>query len=159
MMKILFSLLSVAAVIAAAPAYPADSVLAQGPARAVVNLIYNRLDCDLDGTVESDEVDDHIAQLWHPIDSDRSRSLTAKEYAMTHRAVDADTDKVLFQDADANADGQVSVDEFRAHLKRALLAVDADGDFEVTRQEAGLKPLPQPFTRRVVLKGAKRGGQ
>ncbi|MEZ5582764.1 MAG: EF-hand domain-containing protein [Candidatus Competibacteraceae bacterium] len=114
----------------------------QSHAKAVVQAIFNRLDCDLDGTVDPSEVGEHIAQLWHPIDRDQSRTLSKKEYALTHRAVPEDIGTALFRDADADGDGQISVSEFRHHLERMIVKVDSNGDREVSLTEVGLKPMP-----------------
>ncbi|NJN45620.1 MAG: hypothetical protein HC808_03025 [Candidatus Competibacteraceae bacterium] len=48
----------------------------------------------------------------------------------------------LFRDADANGDDRISVSEFRKHLERMILAVDSDGDREVSLKDVGLKPMP-----------------
>ncbi len=150
-MKLSFFALFLGCALFATASARAEQPLQREYAKAVVNLLFNRLDCDLDGTVEPSEVDDHIAQLWHPIDNDRSRSLSPKEYAMSHRALAADGEQALFDNADANRDGQISVDEYRAHVKRAIVAVDTDGDREATRLDAGLNPWPKPFAKRIVL--------
>lgn len=114
---------------------------------AVVNLLFNALDCDLDGTVEPAEVDDHFGQLWLPVDRDQSQTLSRGEYAMTHRKMDDAGSDALFADADANRDGEVDVNEYRAHVKRMILLVDSDGDREATRPDVGLKPWPLPGAR------------
>ena len=121
----------------------AEEPVDRDSAAAVVNLVFNRLDCDLDGTVEPEEVDEHLGQLWHPIDVDRSRWLNAREYAMSHRSVSVEVGASLFDEADADADGKISVDEYQAHLKRMILRVDDDGDREVSRPDVGLKPWPK----------------
>ena len=127
-------------------------------AKSVLNLLFYPLDCDMDGVIDPGEVDEHISQLWLPIDGDRSRTLSPKEYAMTHRTLDAKSDAVLFADADANHDGVVGVDEFRAHVKRMIRLLDTDGDREISRGDAGLKPLPKPIRRRPALANSDTGG-
>ena len=53
----------------------------------------------------------------------------------------------IFQDVDADADGRVTARGLRLHLQRIIKALDADGDSEVSRQEAGLKSLQAPKPR------------
>ncbi|MEE4379603.1 MAG: EF-hand domain-containing protein [Candidatus Competibacteraceae bacterium] len=116
----------------------------QNHALAVVKAVFSRLDCDLDGTIDPSEVDDHFAQLWHPIDRDRSRTLSKNEYALSHRSVPDTIGTALFRDADADTNGQISVTEYRKHLERMILTVDQDGDREVSLTDVGLKPMPTP---------------
>lgn len=104
----------------------------------MVAIIFDRLDCDLDGTVEVAEVDDHFAQVWAPLDVDRSRSLSRTEYARTHPALPDTAARALFTDADADGDGRVNANEFRLHLQRMIRTLDADGDYVVSRADAGL---------------------
>ena len=54
-------------------------------ARALIGAFFQVLDCDLEGNVELSEIDDHFAQVWGPIDLDRSRALSAREYWKMHR--------------------------------------------------------------------------
>lgn len=127
---------------------PAADGIGRDHARAVVNLIFNALDCDVDGVVDPGEVDEHFAQLWHPIDRDRSRTLSPREYALTHHEVAEPIAQALFADADANGDGDVDFREFNAHIKRLIIVIDNDGDLEISRADVGLKPWPMPKARR-----------
>lgn len=129
----------------------------QNEARALVGLVFDRLDCDMDGRVDVGEVDEHFSQMWMPIDVDRSRTLNRREYAMTHRAVADDVADRLYRDADGDADGTVDVREFRQHVKRMILAVDSDGDREVDRANAGLRALPDFRSPRLRLGAADPG--
>ncbi len=116
-------------------------------AKAVLYIVFDRLDCDLEGTIDTAEVDDHFAQIWHPADLDQSMSLSRKEYQLVHAPVTRGIATALFKDADTDANGHIGAGEFRDHLQRMILTLDANGDFEVTRQEAGLKALAPPRPR------------
>jgi hypothetical protein len=113
-------------------------------AQAVVGSIFDLLDCETTGSIDTFEVDDHFSQVWLPADRDHSRTLSRREYAYTHYPMSKGKSEALFREADANSDGQLQAMEFRLHLQRMIQALDADGNREVTRQEAGLKPHPSP---------------
>jgi hypothetical protein len=121
-----------------------DQGIDKEQAQAVVGSIFDRLDCESAGTIDSAEVDDHFSQVWLPADRDRSRTLTKMEYSQIHLPVSKASGKLLFLDADANADGQIQASELRLHLQRMIKTLDADGNHEVSRKEAGLKPHPSP---------------
>jgi hypothetical protein len=133
-------------------------VIDEVQAKAITSRVFNALDCDTNGYVEPSEVDDHFAQLWHPIDIDRSRSLTPREYAKTHKKLDERAAKALFADADANANGEVDVREFGDHLRRMILILDTDGDYEISRDDVGLKPFPTFKARRFGFAQRSPGG-
>lgn len=115
-----------------------DEGIGQEGARAVVSAIFDRLDCEMDGIIEPDEVDEHFGSVWLPADKDRSRFLSPKEYSLTHRTVPDPIGEALFRDADANADGKVASYEFRSHLQRMIKTLDLDHDGEISRMDAGL---------------------
>ncbi|MEL7448255.1 MAG: hypothetical protein AAFN78_03550 [Pseudomonadota bacterium] len=129
---------------------PATEAVNAEQARAVVRAIFDRLDCDLDGTVETAEVDDHFAQVWAPSDRDRSRALSPVEYSRLHYTLSDEQGRGLFADADADADGKITAGELRLHLQRMIRHIDADNDNEVTRADAGLKSAgyARPFAKR-----------
>ena len=132
--------------------------LTPGHAQLVVSAVFDSMDCDLDGTIEPSEVDDHFAQLWHPADLDRSKALSRREYARTTQLADGVTVGQLFTDADRNGDALIGFSEYSAHLQRMILLADVNGDFEVSRNELGLTPHPKPeraFARRF---GSKASG-
>lgn len=129
----------------------APETLGPTHAQAVISRVFDSLDCNLIGQIDISEVDDHFAQVWHPADLDRSMSLSKAEYDRIHAPISAPMSAVLFTDADSNADGLIGAREFRNHLQRLILTLDADGDHEVSRAEAGLKPLPSPVKRSVDL--------
>jgi hypothetical protein len=131
--------------------------ISEDQARAVAGRVFNALDCDINGFVEPNEVDDHFAQLWHPIDVDRSRSLNPREYAMTHDKLDDAAASALFVDADTNSDGEVSPREFGDHLRRVIVLLDTDGDNEISRADAGVKPFPTFKARRFSLSQPRAG--
>jgi Ca2+-binding EF-hand superfamily protein len=109
------------------------------------------------GRVDLGEVDEHLSQLWLPIDLDRSQTLQRTEYAMTHRAVSDDVAERLFRDADVNGDGEIDVREFRRHLKRMIRVLDSNGDGEIDRADAGLAPLPDFRSPRLRIGAAAMG--
>lgn len=140
-----------------------DEGVGQEQARAVVSAIFDRLDCEFDGVIEPDEVDEHFAQVWLPADRDRSRFLSSNEYSRTHRSVPDQTGAALFRDADSNEDGQVVASEFRLHLQRMIKTLDLDHNGEITRKDAGLKtqswrpkrvfaPVPRRFGKKDPLR-------
>lgn len=130
----------------------AAAELTASAADLVVQRIYNQLDCDLDGTVEPDEVDEHFAQVWAPMDRDGSRTLSAMEYGQlvgTGGAPQArERQRQLFRDADADASAAIDPAEMRAHLRRLIVLADRNGDYEVTRTEVGLAARPPARNRR-----------
>jgi hypothetical protein len=136
-----------------------DAAVDRDAAGALVSLVFDRLDCNMSGRVDVSEVDEHIALLWMPIDIDRSQTLQRHEYAMTHRTVGDDVAETLFRDADSNADGVVDVREFRQHVKRMILVLDANGDGEIDRADAGLAALPDFRSPRLRIGTAGPGHQ
>lgn len=115
-----------------------DEGATQEQARAVVSEIFDRLDCEIDGIIEPDEVDEHFAQVWLPADSDRSRWLSPKEYSLTHKPVPDPVGETLFRDADSDKNGQIDAREFRSQLQRMIKTLDLDRNGEITRKDAGL---------------------
>ncbi|MEM1230945.1 MAG: hypothetical protein AAGI15_10440, partial [Pseudomonadota bacterium] len=143
------------ALLGASPGVAAE--LTATTADLVVKRIYMQLDCDLDGAVEPDEVDEHFAQVWAPMDRDGSRTLSSTEYwqllgsAVSTQPVAADARvQQLFGDADADANQAIDPAEMRAHLRRLIVLADRNGDYEVTRPEVGLAPWPKAHNRRPV---------
>lgn len=129
----------------AGAAQPADSAafrttssVSKEDAAAVIGYIFSRLDCDLEGTVEVSEVDDHFAQVWTPLDIDWSRSLSPKEYSLTHVAKTEASARTLYEHADRNGDGRIGYTEFRLHLQELVAVLDANDDREVSRAEVML---------------------
>lgn len=123
------------------------------PAQALVRSIFDRLDCDLDGTIEVDEVDEHFAQIWLPADQDTSRALSKKEFQTLHGNMRADQAESLFKEADADGDQWVNASELRRNLRQLVALADGNGDHEVSREEVGLQPHPVALNRAAAKHG------
>lgn len=123
-----------------AGAAPAQTPLDRETALTALLSVFDRMDCDHNGLIDPGEIDEHFSQVWSPADLDRSRSLSASEFARTHRPLPGPAADALFRAADRDADGRVDADELRAHLRELILRFDGNGDWEVSR--ADLRPEP-----------------
>lgn len=123
----------------------AGDKLSRAEAAAVVDKVFNVLDCDIDGVIDRLEIDEHFAQLWLPLDTDRSGALSKLEYTYVHRAVPEATAKKLFADADADKDKNVTPIEFQKHMERMIQIVDDEGDGDIMRDDVGFKPVKEPI--------------
>lgn len=142
---------------AANAAQKGPQALAPEHAMAMLNVNFQRLDCENSGVAHIDEIDDHFAQIWLPADRDQNRSLSPSEFRGTHTTVDAVAEVALFADADANGDGRISASEMRWHLRRLMRLVDANGDAVVTLAEAGLPP--DPYALDTILERKRRAAE
>ena len=107
-------------------------------ARQVIRGVFDMLDCDLDGTVEQAEVDEHFAQIWLPADRDASRSLDAREFLVLQGGLTDAERQRHFARADGNRNGEISPSELRRHLAGLIEQIDDDGDLELSRADLGL---------------------
>lgn len=135
----------------------APMALAAEHARAMLNINFQRFDCENSGLAHVDEVDDHFAQIWLPADRDQNRTLSPTEYRRTHTSLGAAAEAALFADADANGDGQIAANEMRWHLRRLMRLADANGDAAVSLAEAGLPP--DPYALSAVLDRKRRAAE
>ncbi len=136
-MRTLLLLITLCATPLAAANESNESELKREHAQALIGAFFQVLDCDLEGNVELSEIDDHFAQVWGPIDLDRSRALSSREYWKMHRPLTPEGDAALWRDADRDGDSLVSPAELRSQLRRLMPLLDADGDLEISGAEAG----------------------
>lgn len=108
-------------------------------AKHILRGLFSRLDCDLDGTIEQAEIDDHFAQIWLPADSDASQSLNNREYTLITGALNETQRNQTFATADADASGTVSANELRRYLFNLIELLDDNGDLELSRADLGMK--------------------
>jgi hypothetical protein len=135
-----YSLPIIAVSLWAAEAPAAEGAPAPHQASAIVAAVFDRLDCDYDGTIDIGEIDEHFAMIWLPADGDRSRGLSRREYSAMHGALSVADEAALFRDADADGSGQVTAWELRLHLQRLVEMLDDDGDYEISRADTGMGP-------------------
>ncbi len=100
--------------------------------------LFDLLDCDMDGTIEQAEIDDHFSQIWLPSDRDASQTLSAREFVLISGALSETQRSDTFNAADANADDVVSAAELRVYLFGLIELLDDNGDFELSRADLGL---------------------
>lgn len=108
-----------------------------GPTEAsyVLAPIFDILDCDRVGAIDSGQVDEHVFEVFRPNDRDRSRRLSAKEFGRTFTRGGAALRTQLFRQADRNGDEQLTANEYQGHLYAMVELADTNRDGEVTRQE------------------------
>lgn len=111
-------------------------------AQQILGGLFDRLDCDMDGTIDQAEIDDHFSQIWLPADTDASRALSVREYTLVSGSLSASERLIAFQAADANADGSISTHELRGHLFGLIELLDDNGDLELSLADLNLPPAP-----------------
>lgn len=99
--------------------------------------MFYTLDCTDEGHLEAGEIAEHMAQLFRPYDTDRSITLSSKEFERAGRLSDAMLQEQAFRMSDADANGEVTSQEFTAYLAGLLKIMDADRNGEVTPEELG----------------------
>lgn len=120
-----------------APAPTAAEAAAVSPPTPAMFLepVFDILDCDRQDMIDRGQVDEHFGQLFAPRDTDRSHTLSLGEFVSGTRGALRKRRELAFGTADQNADGQLTADEFTAHLYGLLDAADSNKDGSVTRQE------------------------
>lgn len=112
-----------------------DMQLLRQQASAFLVPVFDILDCTDQGFIESGEVDEHFAQVFNPMDRNRSRSLSRSEYLRYGSAETLSLREAAFDGIDTDRDQSVSALEFRSYLFQIIEIADTDGDGEVTREE------------------------
>lgn len=124
------------ALILALAAFAAARALAE-PQGAALDIVFDRLDADGDGSISNAEMTDAKTHQFQRADRNGDGQLTAAERAAVQArldrakaAMDAGADRL-----DSNGDGTLSLAEFTARAPMFAL-LDIDGDGAVSRAEA-----------------------
>jgi EF hand len=108
---------------------PADT------AAFVLSPLFHTLDCEGEGVIRADEVDEHIAQALSVYNRDDTRTITRGEYLRATEGALRERRAALFVTIDTNRDEVLSAKEFARHLVAAIDQADTNRDGEVTRRE------------------------
>ena len=100
--------------------------------------IFSVLDCEKKGEIEQGEVDEHFFELYFFADRDRSRSISAVEFAQSTPHSTPQQNLYLFQRMDTDRNELISVEEYRQFVFAALQVADTNQDGSVDEQEAAV---------------------
>lgn len=109
-------------------------------ARFLLTPVFDILDCTQQGFIEAGEVDEHLSFMFTPLDRDQSMAITPDEFVLASRSEDRRMQEAVFSLADQNADGRLTVMEYRIRLMSMINSADDNGDGEVTQQELAAMP-------------------
>jgi Ca2+-binding EF-hand superfamily protein len=104
-------------------------------AASVLERLFRVLDCERQGLIRPNEVEEHIAQVLGVYDRDGSRTISLSEYVRDARGERHEQLAALFAEIDASGDGIVSAKELIRHVVGLMAVADANTDGEVTRAE------------------------
>lgn len=85
-------------------------------------------------------MDEHLSFMFTPLDRDQSMAITPDEFVLASRSEDRRMQEAVFSLADQNADGRLTVMEYRIRLMSMINSADDNGDGEVTQQELAAMP-------------------
>lgn len=97
--------------------------------------LFSVLDCEGEGVIRPNEVDEHIAQALSVYDRDGSRTISRGEYLRSVPDAARERQAALFDSSDTKKDGVLSAKEFGRHVLALIDVVDSNRDGEVTRSE------------------------
>ena len=106
--------------------------------------IFETLDCENVGRIQTGDAGEHITPLFSYKDSDHSRTLNQQEF-IGKNPKRPDLDAAVFRKIDSNGDGQLSDREYIRYVDTAIRTIDRNGDGEASLVEAELAaPSPSP---------------
>ncbi len=109
--------------------------------------MFDTLDCEGVGIVESGEVDEHFYGVFGFADVDNSRSLSKQEYIKSIHNADPGLESFIFASIDKNGDGMLSPLEFRNHVIMAIDIADTNRNGELTETEAEMQNWRKPIQK------------
>ena len=103
-----------------------------------------RFDSNQDGQISQAEIDAATAAKAQAIDSNGDGLISAAEVEAQREARRRQRQEERLLRADANGDGQVSLDEFSQHQRDRLSRLDRDGDGLISSEELRPPRGPRP---------------
>jgi hypothetical protein len=97
--------------------------------------LFNVLDCEGEGVIRPNEIDEHIAQVLSVYDRDGSRTVSRNEYLRSAAGAARERQGALFDGSDTKKDGVLSAKELGRHVAALIAEVDSNRDGEVTKLE------------------------
>lgn len=109
--------------------------------------VFPAMDCEMVGRASKDEIDDHFPAMFFYLDRNHDRVITQKELLDSQANATSAERLFLYAEMDADQDGRVTTEEYRAYASRAFDLLDVNGDGDLTEAEVDM-----PAFRRKVAK-------
>ena len=102
--------------------------------------VFDAADADGDGTVTAAEIDAYRTAQIGAVDASGDGSLSIEEFDELYRSLTRTRMVDIFQDLDADGDGQITPAEIDTRMARLIERLDRDGDGSITMQRPGQGP-------------------